>query len=93
MASHYYIYYRVAAPEAAACANSIKQLFARIEKDHGVRGKLLHKHGEALLWMEVYENVPDAERFNDALAAVASGLGFDRHLQPGAGRRVERFDD
>ena len=93
MASHYYIYYRVAGPEAAACGNAIKQLFAGMEKDHGVRGKLLRKHGEPLLWMEVYENVSHADRFSDALAAAAAALGFDRHLQPGAGRRVERFDD
>jgi len=93
MAYSFYIYYRVDPGKAGACEPRVRELLKLVQKVTGVKGRLLVKRGEANLWMEVYENVPDESRFEWELAEAAGQLKIQDFLQPGGGRHVECFRD
>lgn len=67
-------------------------LFHRLERQCGVRGRLLAKRGEPCLWMEVYERITDGAGFEAALQAEASALGLETVLAKGTRRNVEAFE-
>lgn len=88
---HFYIYYRVDPQYEAEADAAVKQMQFEIESETGVRGRLLRKHGEPQLWMEVYENVAAGDALESQLAKAAEKTGFERFLQPGSMRKLERF--
>jgi hypothetical protein len=88
----YYIYYRVATEQSAACERKVRAVFDAVRATTGVAGRFLKKRNEPLLWMEVYEGVTDSAAFEHALAAAVAENGFDACLQPGSGRRTECFE-
>ncbi len=57
----------------------------------GVRGRLLKKRDEPLLWMEVFEKVACGVEFERALAQAVSESGIEHALAPASGRKVECF--
>ncbi|HEX9180906.1 MAG TPA: DUF4936 family protein [Burkholderiales bacterium] len=87
----YYIYYRVEAARAEELEARVRALQAALCDETGVRGRLMRKRGEPLLWMEVYEGVPDAEGFERTLDRLAREHGVADALQPGSQRRTECF--
>ena len=87
---HYYIYYRIAAPHAAPARAAVEAVLRGIEDRIGIAGRLLQGAHEPLLWMEVYENVVDPERFEATLGDLLAG-GFTAFLASGSERRIERF--
>lgn len=91
MSYAYYIYYRVDPAQAAACEIRIRELLASVEKTTGIAGRLLKKRGEAVLWMEVYENVGDEAKFEWELADAADRFKVQDFLQPNTGRHTECF--
>lgn len=91
MAYSYYIYYRVDPDKTEACEPRIKELLAAVQAATGITGRLLKKREEPLLWMEIYENVSDAETFELRLAHAATRLGVLAYLQPDSGRHTECF--
>jgi hypothetical protein len=93
VAFSFYIYYRVDPARAGVCEPRVRELFKLVHKVTGVKGRLMTKRGEANLWMEVYENVPDESRFEWELAEAAGKLRIQEFLQPGGGRHVECFRD
>ncbi len=88
---HYYIYYRVAAPHAAAARGVIEAVLRALEDRAGVVGRLLQGMEDALLWMEVCENVGDPQRFEATLEDLLAARRFAAFLAPGSERRIERF--
>ena len=88
---HFYIYYRIAAPHAAAARGVIEAVLRALEDRAGIVGRLLQRIDEPLLWMEVYENVRDPERFAATLEDLLAARRFTAFLAPGSERRVERF--
>ncbi len=70
----------------------IKQLLDAIKITTGIPGRLMKKRGEPDLWMEVYENVADAEKFEWELAEAVSKLKATEFLPPGGGRHIECFE-
>lgn len=92
MAYSYYIYYRVAPDKAAACEPEINKLLAAVKQATGIAGRMLKKRGEPLLWMEIYENVSDAAKFEWELVDAVSRLKVQDFLQPGSGRHIECFE-
>lgn len=68
--NHYYIYYRVAERDWPEAAQQVRGLQARLACRIGVKGRMLQKRGEPGLWMEIYEHVTDAARFERALAQL-----------------------
>ena len=88
---HYYIYYRIAAPHAAAARGVIEAVLRALEDRAGIVGRLLQGVEDALLWMEVYENVGDPQRFEATLEDLLAARRFAAFLAPGSERRIERF--
>ena len=68
MTFNFYIYYRVDPPKAGDCELAIQQLLTDVRESTGIQGRLLRKHGEPNLWMEVYEGVSDEAKFEWELA-------------------------
>jgi hypothetical protein len=88
---HCYCYYRVAPAKAATGRKALVRVFGAIEQRLGIVGRLLAREHEPLLWMEVYENVRDADRFETLLAEQLESQCFSACLAPGSERRMERF--
>lgn len=91
MAFNFYIYYRVDPQKAGACEPLVRQLLGAVREATGIQGRLLTKHGEPNLWMEVYEGIADEAKFEWELAEIAGRLNFQEHLQPGTTRHIECF--
>jgi hypothetical protein len=87
----YFVYYRVDPACAADGRARVDDLLARLARSTGVRGRLLRKCGEPLLWMEVYEAVGDQPGFEAALARAGEEVGIETLLAAGAQRKVECF--
>jgi hypothetical protein len=86
----YYIYYRTAA-DAARIRAAVGAMQAALGEATGVAGRLLTRVEDRTTWMEVYEDVADPERFEQALAACVERFGVRSLLQAGSERYVERF--
>lgn len=91
MTWNYYIYYRVDAARTGPCAVAVEFLLDAVKRETGVAGRVLKKRNEPLLWMEIYENVTDAEAFEWALAEAAAASGISNLLQDGSSRHTECF--
>ena len=91
MSWSYYIYYRVDAAHAAACATAVQKLLATVRERTGIHGRFLKKRHEPLLWMEIYERVEDDAKFEWELAEAAAAAGIAPLLQAGSVRHVECF--
>jgi 3-methyladenine DNA glycosylase/8-oxoguanine DNA glycosylase len=64
---------------------------ASLARATGVQGRLLRRVGDDGTWMEIYEAVPEPERFERELAAAVAAGRLEGLLSPGATRHVERF--
>jgi hypothetical protein len=69
----FYIWYRVERDELET-ASVIRGMMARLACRTGITGRLLKKHDEPRLWMEVYEGVSDRERFQARLIQTVDEL-------------------
>ncbi|HXF65542.1 MAG TPA: DUF4936 family protein [Burkholderiales bacterium] len=92
MACSYYIYYRVDPARAEAGVPRIRELVAAVRQATGIEGRLMKKRGEPNLWMEVYENVTDTDRFEWELAEAVGRLEVQELLLPGTPRHMEVFE-
>jgi hypothetical protein len=93
MACSYYVYYRVDPAKTAASEPRIRELLEAVRKATGICGQLMKKRGELNLWMEVYENVPDAPQFEWELAEAVGRLKIQEILLPGTPRHIEIFEE
>ncbi|MDP1673723.1 MAG: DUF4936 family protein [Burkholderiales bacterium] len=87
----YYIYYRVEALHTAACGEAVRKLMDAMHARTGIRGRLLKKRNEPLLWMEIYEGVVDEAKFEWELAESVAAAGIPPLLQQGSSRHIECF--
>lgn len=91
MSWSYYIYYRVDPARAEACDAAVRKLQTRIEDRVGIRGRVLKKRNEPLLWMEIYGPVSDEAKFEWELAEAVAASGINALLQAGSTRHTECF--
>lgn len=91
MAWSYYIYYRVDAAQADACAVAVQKLLAAMRERTGIQGRVLKKRNEPLLWMEIYEPVADEAKLEWELAEAVAASGINALLQAGSARHIECF--
>jgi hypothetical protein len=87
--THYYVWYRVQDDRGAARA-AVDSLMRALERRTGVAGRLLASRSDASTWMEIYENVVDADAFERALDSLVREVGADRAAVD-LRRHVERF--
>lgn len=88
----FYVYYRVAAETAEALERRVSAAQTALALATGIRGRLLHRSGEPLLWMEIYEGVGDRATFVQALDQVLTAHRVTE-LLPTASRKSEVFED
>ena len=93
MATSYYVYYRVADDAHTLAQQRVAALLEHVRIHGGVRGRLMKKRGEPDLWMEVYDGVADAARFEALLVSGGHELALDEVLMQGWSRRIECFED
>jgi hypothetical protein len=87
----FYIYYRVRADRTDVAHGLVRRLIEAIERRFGVQGRLLMRRDEPLLWMEIYEAVPDDRAFEAAIRDDCERLDFASALVPGSSRHCECF--
>jgi alanine-alpha-ketoisovalerate/valine-pyruvate aminotransferase len=80
---NYYVYYKVEPEVLALLRAAVEELFEKIEKQTGVRGRWMHRRDDPLTYMEVYEDVKDEKAFEALLEREGAKLGVPR--------KVERF--
>ncbi len=91
MKSNYYIYYRVPAENAARARTTVSALQRELSETTGISGRLLRRRDDETTWMEIYENVPDAARFEAEIAALVERHRLGALLVPGSSRKQEVF--
>ena len=91
MSLSYYIYYRVAQP--AQAQTLVRQIQAALKEKTGIQGRLLSKPDDPSSWMEIYEDVGDADSFEQTLSAALQVTNFTTVLESGGVRHMERFED
>ena len=87
--NHYYIYYRVSEKDALEAETLVRSMMARLGCRSGITGRLLKKRDEPGLWMEIYENVNDPQRFERLLDQAVDE--FDIGMLIDGMRHVECF--
>ena len=88
---HFYIYYRIAAPHAAAARGVIEAVLRALEDRAGIVGRLLQRIDEPLKNTANDESASMEERFAATLEDLLAARRFTAFLAPGSERRVERF--
>lgn len=81
--TNYYVYYRVDPARVGTLRSEIENIFGKIEREFGIRGRWMHRRDEPLTYMEVYEGIKDEGAFEAVLEREAAKLGLER--------KVERF--
>jgi hypothetical protein len=86
----YYVWYRVADDDRAT-ETAVRAMMARLACRAGVAGRLLKKHTEPRLWMEVYAGIADPDGFARRLDQAVSEYDIDMFID--GARHVECFAD
>ena len=89
--SSFYVYYRIAEENAAAARRAVMTLFAELRTGTGVSGRLVRRRDDPLMWMEIYERVPDDGKFESALISSAAQRDLERLVAAGSSRKTEIF--
>ncbi len=84
----FYVWYRIGQADRDA-ETAVRGMMARLGCRSGVAGRLLKKRDEPGLWMEVYEDVTDPDRFQRLMAQVLDELDVEMFLD--GPRRTECF--
>jgi hypothetical protein len=78
---NYYVYYKVEPELLALLRSAVEELFEKIEKQTGVRGRWMHRRDDPLTYMEVYEDVKDEKAFEALLEREGAKLGVPRKIE------------
>lgn len=65
----------------AELRTAVERLFFLLERECGVRGRWMHRRDDPTTYMEVYEDVKDAARFEALLEREGAKLGVQRRLE------------
>ena len=87
----YYIYYPIAVENTAAARRAVMALFDELKAASGISGRLVRRRDDLAVWMEIYEHVSDAGKFEQALHAAEARHGLDMLVATGASRKIEVF--
>ena len=87
----YYIYYRVPAENAGRARAAVGAMQRELSDIIGIGGRLLRRRDDETTWMEIYENIADAERFEAELGRLVERHGLAALLAPGSSRKLEVF--
>lgn len=77
----YYVYYRIDPARVDELRGDIERIFGVVERATGIRGRWMRRRDEPATYMEVYENVRDAQSFEALLERESAALGLERHIE------------
>jgi hypothetical protein len=86
-----YVYYRIRPAERVRACALTALLLDRVDRQFGVRGRVLTRCDEPDLWMEIYEPVAQPAAFRAALDETCAQIEFATILAPGQVRHCECF--
>ena len=78
---NYYVYYKVTPERLEEVRARIASLLHTVEKQCGVRGRLMHRRDDPSTYMEVYEDVKEEAAFEALLEREGAKLGVQRKLE------------
>jgi hypothetical protein len=78
---NYYVYYKLEADRLPPARSLVKELFDKIEKQLGVRGRWMRRRDDPTTYMEVYEGVKDEAAFEALIEREGAKLGVPRKLE------------
>lgn len=87
----YFIYYKVDLARADAALPAINAALDDIERECGLRGRLMRRTDEPSTWMEVYDHIENPEALERAVERAVAKHGLERFLKPGTRRMFEKF--
>lgn len=87
--NYYYIYYRVSEKKEVEAEQAVRTMQARLACRSGVSGQLLKKRDDPGLWMEIYEQVANPDRFECLLNQAADEFDVEMFLE--TPRKLECF--
>ena len=93
MSLNYYVYYRIPAGNAERARTAVVSLQRELAGATGIGGRLLRRRDDETTWMEIYEGVEDAPRFEAKLAELVERHGVKALLAPNSPRKQEVFRD
>ena len=91
MSVSYYVYYRVSPDCYASAQAAVARIFSELRSEFGIAGRLARRREEPDTWMEIYEDVSDAESFSEGLELAARRHGIADCLSKNSGRTTEVF--
>ena len=86
-----FVYYRISKSHVVDASAAARRITEQMRARAGVSARQLKKVGEPLLWMEVYEGIPETGAFLSALQECVEQAGLERCLQADSERHVEIF--
>ncbi|HVO87884.1 MAG TPA: DUF4936 family protein [Casimicrobiaceae bacterium] len=87
--THFYVWYTVRG-ELANAMEKVSGLMSAVEARTGIAGRVLARRDDASTWMEIYEGVDDAARFERVLSELAREHDALSFIEDGR-RHTERF--
>ena len=78
---NYYVYYKIGPEKLASFSKAVSELFSKIEKQCGVRGRWMRRRDDPSTYMEVYEDVKDEAAFEALIESEGAKLGVPRKLE------------
>jgi hypothetical protein len=91
MSLNYYVYYRVPTGNAERARAAVATLQRELAGATGIGGQLLRRRDDETTWMEIYEGVEDAVRFEAKLAELVDRHGVETLVAPNSSRKQEVF--
>ncbi len=88
-----YVYYRVTPDAQDEFARLARLHLAAVAEQLGARWRLMQSQNASATWMEVLDDVSNADTACVALAASWQASGLARFLAAGASRHIEIFED
>ena len=78
---NYYVYYKLDSQRVPLARLFVNDLFGKMEKQFGVRGRWMRRRDDPSTYMEVYEGVKDAKAFEAMLEREGAKLGVPRKAE------------
>ena len=78
---NYYVYYRLDPERVPLARSSVNDLFEKIEKQFGVRGRWMRRRDDPTTYMEVYEGVQDEAAFEALMETNGARIASNRRLE------------
>jgi len=79
--TNYYVYYRIDAGRLDVLRIEVENIFDKIQKQFGIRGRWMRRRDEPTTYMEVYEGVKDERAFEALLERESAKLGLERKIE------------